>query len=280
MMNLIIHVCLNQIYPWRLVIIKFYCIIKHQRLLEIFVFCLSVPHFLFDWFHPSKIFLFLLDFSSGSFPPSFGFCWILNWTSDEVHSRRCSYRCLPPEGSTEQLLHPQLWLADLSWLNVWVFCCRCFSFCCQDNASKLLLALMESRHDNENAERILFNLRPRELVRAGSRFWPGSDPARSHAACLQVDVIKKAYQQESECEEEQVEVEVSPREVGHNIYILAQQVTTRSLLIGCWTPLMRFYCLFWYWVLIGSWRDTTKFCRTSWSRPRTARRARRASPPW
>lgn len=35
---------------------------------------------------------------------------------------------------------------------------------CQDNASKLLLALMESRHDSENAERILFNLRPRELV--------------------------------------------------------------------------------------------------------------------
>uniref|UniRef100_A0A3B5MN81 Inositol 1,4,5-trisphosphate receptor n=1 Tax=Xiphophorus couchianus TaxID=32473 RepID=A0A3B5MN81_9TELE len=76
----------------------------------------------------------------------------------------------------------------------------------KDNASKLLLALMESRHDNENAERILFNLRPRELV----------------------DVIKKAYQQESECEEEQVEVEVSPREVGHNIYILAQQLARHN----------------------------------------------------
>lgn len=34
-------------------------------------------------------------------------------------------------------------------------------------------------------------------------------------------MIKKAYQQECECEE----AEVSPREVGHNIYILAQQVT-------------------------------------------------------
>ena len=42
----------------------------------------------------------------------------------------------------------------------------CFLLGCQDNASKLLLALMESRHDSENAERILFNLRPRELVRA------------------------------------------------------------------------------------------------------------------
>ncbi|XP_029290992.1 inositol 1,4,5-trisphosphate-gated calcium channel ITPR3 isoform X2 [Cottoperca gobio] len=72
----------------------------------------------------------------------------------------------------------------------------------KDNASKLLLALMESRHDSENAERILFNLRPRELV----------------------EVIKKAYQQDSECEE----VEVSPREVGHNIYILAQQLARHN----------------------------------------------------
>uniref|UniRef100_A0A663MHU5 Inositol 1,4,5-trisphosphate receptor n=1 Tax=Athene cunicularia TaxID=194338 RepID=A0A663MHU5_ATHCN len=35
----------------------------------------------------------------------------------------------------------------------------------KNNASKLLLAIMESRHDSENAERILFNMRPRELVR-------------------------------------------------------------------------------------------------------------------
>uniref|UniRef100_A0A8C6RCJ2 Inositol 1,4,5-trisphosphate receptor n=1 Tax=Nannospalax galili TaxID=1026970 RepID=A0A8C6RCJ2_NANGA len=68
----------------------------------------------------------------------------------------------------------------------------------KDNASKLLLALMESRHDSENAERILISLRPQELV----------------------DVIKKAYLQEEERENS----EVSPREVGHNIYILALQV--------------------------------------------------------
>lgn len=37
----------------------------------------------------------------------------------------------------------------------------------QDNAAKLLLALMESRHDSENAERILISLRPQELVRLG-----------------------------------------------------------------------------------------------------------------
>uniref|UniRef100_A0A670ZYN7 Inositol 1,4,5-trisphosphate receptor n=1 Tax=Pseudonaja textilis TaxID=8673 RepID=A0A670ZYN7_PSETE len=57
----------------------------------------------------------------------------------------------------------------------------------KDNASKLLLALMESRHDSENAERILISLRPQELV----------------------DVIKKAYLEEEECENS----EVSPREI-------------------------------------------------------------------
>ncbi|XP_072419628.1 inositol 1,4,5-trisphosphate-gated calcium channel ITPR3 isoform X1 [Chiloscyllium punctatum] len=72
----------------------------------------------------------------------------------------------------------------------------------KDNASKLLLALMESRHDSENAERILFNLRPQELV----------------------NVISKAYQQEEECENS----EVSPRDVGHNIYILALQLSRHN----------------------------------------------------
>eukprot|EP00069_Balaena_mysticetus_P011346 bmy_07087T0 len=33
-----------------------------------------------------------------------------------------------------------------------------------NNASKLLLAIMESRHDSENAERILYNMRPKELL--------------------------------------------------------------------------------------------------------------------
>lgn len=34
----------------------------------------------------------------------------------------------------------------------------------QNNASKLLLAIMESRHDSENAEKILYKMRPTELV--------------------------------------------------------------------------------------------------------------------
>ena len=39
----------------------------------------------------------------------------------------------------------------------------------QNNASKLLLAIMESRHDSENAEKILYKMRPNELVRVVCR---------------------------------------------------------------------------------------------------------------
>uniref|UniRef100_A0AAV2M6F2 Inositol 1,4,5-trisphosphate receptor n=1 Tax=Knipowitschia caucasica TaxID=637954 RepID=A0AAV2M6F2_KNICA len=83
----------------------------------------------------------------------------------------------------------------------------------KNNASKLLLAIMESRHDSENAERILYNMRPKELV----------------------EVIKKAYMQgEIEVEEppegEDAEEEhsASPRNVGHNIYILAHQLARHN----------------------------------------------------
>uniref|UniRef100_A0A8D2LXR1 Inositol 1,4,5-trisphosphate receptor n=1 Tax=Varanus komodoensis TaxID=61221 RepID=A0A8D2LXR1_VARKO len=73
----------------------------------------------------------------------------------------------------------------------------------KNNASKLLLAIMESRHDSENAERILFNMRPRELV----------------------DVMKNAYNQGLESDhEESGDDSISPKDVGHNIYILAHQV--------------------------------------------------------
>uniref|UniRef100_A0A803SLP2 Inositol 1,4,5-trisphosphate receptor n=1 Tax=Anolis carolinensis TaxID=28377 RepID=A0A803SLP2_ANOCA len=78
----------------------------------------------------------------------------------------------------------------------------------KNNASKLLLAIMESRHDSENAERILFNMRPRELV----------------------DVMKNAYNQglESDHEEESGDDSISPKDVGHNIYILAHQLARHN----------------------------------------------------
>ncbi|XP_073207283.1 inositol 1,4,5-trisphosphate-gated calcium channel ITPR1 isoform X1 [Lepidochelys kempii] len=79
----------------------------------------------------------------------------------------------------------------------------------KNNASKLLLAIMESRHDSENAERILYNMRPKELV----------------------EVIKKAYMQgevEFEDGENGEDLAASPRNVGHNIYILAHQLARHN----------------------------------------------------
>lgn len=40
----------------------------------------------------------------------------------------------------------------------------------KNNASKLLLAIMESRGDGENAERILYNMNPKQLVNSIVQF--------------------------------------------------------------------------------------------------------------
>ena len=84
----------------------------------------------------------------------------------------------------------------------------------KNNASKLLLAVMESRGDSENAERILYNMNPRQLV----------------------DVACKAYHQKSIQLHSPEEVVVaggdreaaSPKEVGHNIYILCHQLAQHN----------------------------------------------------
>lgn len=83
----------------------------------------------------------------------------------------------------------------------------------KNNASKLLLAIMESRGDSENAERILYNMNPKQLV----------------------DVACRAYHQESTDEEDvddddntTFDDNVSPREVGHNIYILCHQLAQHN----------------------------------------------------
>ncbi|KAL7871156.1 hypothetical protein SRHO_G00086530 [Serrasalmus rhombeus] len=75
----------------------------------------------------------------------------------------------------------------------------------KNNASKLLLAIMESCHDSENAEQILDKMRPNELV----------------------DVIKEAYAQgvvEGVIDVEAAGDQITPKDVGHNIYILAHQL--------------------------------------------------------
>ncbi|XP_054006484.1 inositol 1,4,5-trisphosphate receptor isoform X12 [Hylaeus anthracinus] len=83
----------------------------------------------------------------------------------------------------------------------------------KNNASKLLLAIMESRGDSENAERILYNMNPKQLV----------------------DVACSAFHQESLDDDGDVddsstdgEEGVSPKEVGHNIYILCHQLAQHN----------------------------------------------------
>uniref|UniRef100_A0A665X723 Inositol 1,4,5-trisphosphate receptor n=1 Tax=Echeneis naucrates TaxID=173247 RepID=A0A665X723_ECHNA len=81
----------------------------------------------------------------------------------------------------------------------------------KNNASKLLLAIMESRHDSENAEKILYKMRPTELV----------------------DVMKEAYSQglESEEDEDSAGDQIKPKDVGHNIYILAHQLARHNKIL-------------------------------------------------
>lgn len=81
----------------------------------------------------------------------------------------------------------------------------------KNNASKLLLAIMESRGDSENAERILSTMNPKQLV----------------------DVACRAFHQEGtedddDMDEGGTEEAVSPREVGHNIYILCHQLAQHN----------------------------------------------------
>ncbi|XP_047540600.1 inositol 1,4,5-trisphosphate receptor isoform X2 [Vanessa atalanta] len=83
----------------------------------------------------------------------------------------------------------------------------------KNNASKLLLAIMESRNDSENnAERILYNMNPKQLV----------------------DVACSAFHQEnsmdpdSDSEDDAPVQGVSPKEVGHNIYILCHQLAAHN----------------------------------------------------
>ncbi|XP_046882483.1 inositol 1,4,5-trisphosphate receptor type 1-like isoform X9 [Hypomesus transpacificus] len=86
----------------------------------------------------------------------------------------------------------------------------------KNNASKLLLAIMESRHDSENAERILYNMRPKELVEVIKK------------AYLQGEVEFEDPEEEEEIGEEEEHDAASPRNVGHNIYILAHQLARHN----------------------------------------------------
>lgn len=88
----------------------------------------------------------------------------------------------------------------------------------KNNASKLLLAIMESRGDNENAERILYNMNPKQLVDVACRAFHQEEILGEH------EHIDDMYN----CDDDQDEGGVSPREVGHNIYILCHQLAQHN----------------------------------------------------
>ncbi|CAG2100807.1 unnamed protein product [Medioppia subpectinata] len=84
----------------------------------------------------------------------------------------------------------------------------------KNNASKLLLAIMESRADSENAERILFNMSPKQLIDVSCNAFH-----QSHDSNEDIDSFSDIDDSDDA---------VNPKEVGHNIYILCHQLAQHN----------------------------------------------------
>ncbi|XP_055528780.1 inositol 1,4,5-trisphosphate receptor isoform X3 [Wyeomyia smithii] len=100
----------------------------------------------------------------------------------------------------------------------------------KNNASKLLLAIMESRGDTENAERILANMNPKQLIDVACRAYHQDENIL--LLLNQGDGSSEdTYNAKHELGEDQNDdddVGVSPKEVGHNIYILCHQLAQHN----------------------------------------------------
>ncbi|BFZ08220.1 hypothetical protein BsWGS_11262 [Bradybaena similaris] len=88
----------------------------------------------------------------------------------------------------------------------------------KNNASKLLLAIMESRHDSENAERILSNMRTKQLIDIAIQAFHSEDPGKDDATHYDLDDEDDGIEENN----------ASPKAVGHNIYILAHQLSQHN----------------------------------------------------
>ena len=103
----------------------------------------------------------------------------------------------------------------------------------KNNASKLLLAIMESRADSVNAERIMRDISARQLIEvACSAFHQSSNfgneldlPATNSS--LYFDSASLSNSSSSNDDDED-DYEVTPKEVGHNIYILCHQLAQHN----------------------------------------------------
>lgn len=89
----------------------------------------------------------------------------------------------------------------------------------KNNASKLLLAIMESRGDSENAERILYNMNPKQLIDVACRAY--------HQDFIDMNETDDLSHGDL-VDDEDILNGVSPKEVGHNIYILCHQLAQHN----------------------------------------------------
>lgn len=111
----------------------------------------------------------------------------------------------------------------------------------KNNASKLLLAIMESRADSENAERILYNMSAKQLLEVSCKAFhqkvippvidvdnvlprtPVAGPENKMLISVNgtEDSTGHDIRHNSDCN-------VDPKEVGHNIYILCHQLAQHN----------------------------------------------------
>lgn len=111
----------------------------------------------------------------------------------------------------------------------------------KNNASKLLLAIMESRSDSVNAERIMYNMSAKQLIDAAVSAYHQSlgfrgemeDQLRSSQHNAITDMLSQSGEEsetttDEEDDDEGDEDEVTPKEVGHNIYILCHQLARHN----------------------------------------------------
>ena len=106
---------------------------------------------------------------------------------------------------------------------------------------KLLLAIMESRSDSVNAERIMYNMSARQLIDASVSAYHQSigfrgemdEQIRSSQHNAITDMLSPAGEEsepsgDEDDDGEGEDDEVTPKEVGHNIYILCHQLARHN----------------------------------------------------
>lgn len=100
----------------------------------------------------------------------------------------------------------------------------------KNNASKLLLAIMESRGDSENAERILANMNPKQLVDVACRAYHQDENILLllNQGDGNGDDNYSMKHDLADDQNDDDDVGVSPKEVGHNIYILCHQLAQHN----------------------------------------------------